>query len=545
MMPTRLARARSLLPLAGLLLGTGLATPAPSTAQGRGSIEPAPGRRADEGEGPYDRLVLRGVTVIDGTGAPPRGPVDVVIEGNRIAAIRGTTDPSNPDSRPETSVPGTRILDATGMYVLPGLIDMHAHLGGVPQGTPADYVLKLWMGHGITTIRDPGSGDGLEFMLDHRTRSAANEIVAPRIFAYAIVGLGWDRPITTPEEAREWVRWVASQGVDGVKLRDTYDPDIAAAVFDEAKKQGLGSAAHLTQVGVARMDALDAARAGLSTLEHWYGLPEALFDDRTVQDFPYDYDYNNEYDRFATAGRLWAQAAPPGSARREAVIQELLDLDFMLVPTFTIYEANRDVMRARNADWHERYTLPSLWDFYQPNPRSHGSYWFHWTTADEIAWKENFRLWMDFVNEYKNRGGKVGAGSDAGFIYKLYGFAYIRELELLQEAGFHPLEVIRSATMVGAQELYETKGEPPPFGVIQPGKLADLVVVEENPIEDLKVLYGTGTIRLDEETHEVRRVGGVKWTIKDGIVYDARRLLEDVARMVEQAKAAAATTDAP
>ncbi len=76
------------------------------------------------------------------------------------------------------------------------------------------------------------------------------------------------------------------------------------------------------------------------------------------------------------------------------------------------------------------------------------------------------------------------------------------------------------------------------FGIIRPGLLADLLIVEESPIQDLKVLYGTGTLRLNDETGEVERVGGVRYTIKDGIVYDARQLLADVARMVEEAKAA-------
>jgi imidazolonepropionase-like amidohydrolase len=123
-----------------------------------------------------------------------------------------------------------------------------------------------------------------------------------------------------------------------------------------------------------------------------------------------------------------------------------------------------------------------------------------------------------------------------GFIYKLYGFDYIRELELLQEAGFHPLEVIRSATLCGAETLSEPKGQAPEFGVLRSGQLADLIVVEENPVNNLKVLYGTGAVFLDDNTGDVERRGGVKYTIKDGIVYDAKQLLDDVARMVEEAK---------
>src|SRR5687768_17750979 len=77
-------------------------------------------------------------------------------------------------------------------------------------------------------------------------------------------------------------------------------------------------------------------------------------------------------------------------------------------------------MRAMRAEWHDRYTLPSLWKWYEPSRAAHGSYWFDWTTADEIEWKNNYRLWMAFLNEYKNRGGRVTTGSDSGYIYKLY-----------------------------------------------------------------------------------------------------------------------------
>ncbi|MGB1841644.1 MAG: amidohydrolase family protein, partial [Longimicrobiales bacterium] len=130
-------------------------------------------------------------------------------------------------------------------------------------------------------------------------------------------------------------------------------------------------------------------------------------------------------------------------------------------------------------------------------------------------------------------------GSDSGFIYKLYGFDYIRELELLREAGFNPLEVIRAATYHGALQLHKPKGmeNDLQFGVLEVGAKADMIVVPENPLANLKVLYGTGTPRLNDDTGEVERVGGITYTIKDGIVYDARQLLEDVREMVRQAQA--------
>jgi cytosine/adenosine deaminase-related metal-dependent hydrolase len=201
-------------------------------------------------------------------------------------------------------------------------------------------------------------------------------------------------------------------------------------------------------------------------------------------------------------------------------------------------------MRARNADWHEKYTLPSLWSFFAPNRAAHGSYWFYWTTEDEVAWKNFYRVWMSFLNDFKNKGGRVTTGSDSGFIYQLYGFGYVQELELLQEAGFHPLEVIRSATLYGAQALHEPKGKPIEFGIIRPGLLADLVIVDQNPLENLKVLYGTGAIKLNDQTGRVERVGGIRYTIKDGVVYDAKKLLADVAAMVERARAQQRTTTA-
>jgi imidazolonepropionase-like amidohydrolase len=507
----------------------------------RQEVPHAPDRGADEGIGPFERLIIRGATVIDGTGGPPRGPLDIVIEGKRIVEVKSVGTPGLPIDEEDRPKDATYEIDAHDMYVLPGFVDTHAHIGGLRQGTPAEYVYKLWMAHGVTTVRDPGSGNGLDWTLQARERSARNEIVAPRLFVYVRPGMGWEEgAIDTPEAAREWVRWAARQGVDGLKLI-AHDPEIMEALIDEARRHGLGTQAHLGQMGVARMDALDAARLGLGSLEHWYGLPEALFVDRSVQDFRSDYNYNDEYHRFGEAGRLWKQTAPRGSEKWNAVIEELIELDFVLTPTLTIYEANRDVQRARDANWHDTYTLPSLWRFYQPSRESHGSYWFRWTTQDEIEWKRNFRIWMDFLSDYKNRGGRVSTGSDSGFIYKLYGFAYVRELELLQEAGFHPLEVIRSATLNGAQTLHEPKGVPIEFGIIRPGLLADLVVVSANPVADLKVLYGTGTVRLNDETGQVERVGGVTYTIKDGIVYDARRLLADVARIVADANASETT----
>lgn len=493
-------------------------------------IKDAPPRA--EGDGPYTQLILRGAIVIDGTGAPPFGPADIVIEKNRIVAVSAVGNPGTPikEGRRPKLKEGGKEIDCKGMYILPGLIDMHGHIGGAAQGTPAEYVFKLWMGHGITTIREPGSMNGLKWTLYHKRKSQADSITAPRIFAYTTFGQGSEKPIATPEEARLWVQKNAAAGADGIKFFGAA-PKIMEAAISENKKLGLRSCAHHAQMAVARWNVVHSAKAGLTSMEHWYGLPEAMLKDNTIQAYSPDYNYQDEQDRFGEAGKLWKQAAEPGSEKWNRLIDTLLAYDFTLDPTFNIYEASRDLHRARRLEWHDEYTLPSLWKFYQPNRDSHGSYWFNWGTEQELAWKENYRLWMHFINDYKNKGGRVTTGSDNGFIWQTYGFGYIRELEMLREAGFTPLEVIRSATLYGAQALGMEKD----LGSIEIGKLADLVIIDQNPLANLQVLYGTGAIQVTAD-NQVVRVGGVKYTVKNGIVYDAKKMLEDVKKIVSSSK---------
>jgi hypothetical protein len=499
-------------------------------AQGHSQMIDAPDRT--EGDGPFERLIIRGVTMIDGTGSPAVGPVDIVIEGNKISQIVNVGYPGVPirEKRRPESGPDDYELDAEGLYLLPGFFDMHAHTGGIAQGTSPEYVYKLWLAHGITSIREPGSFNGADWTLRHTRRSEANEITAPRIYPYIGFGMDNDESIQTPVEARRWVQQISERGFKGIKFFGAR-PDIFRAALDEANSLGLGSVTHHAQTRVVYANVAQTAEWGLKGMTHWYGLPEALFTDQIIQDYPLDYNYNNEQHRFEAAGTLWKQAAEPGSNRWNEVMDQLLAVNFEINPTFTIYEASRDLMRARRAEWHELYTLPSLWEFYKPSREAHGSYWFNWGTEQEIAWKENYRLWMQFINEYKNRGGRVTLGSDAGYIYKLYGFAYIREMELFREAGFHPLEIFQSASLKAAEVL----GVDDQLGTIEVGKLADLILVDENPQENLKVLYGTGAIRVNDQ-NEVVRAGGIMYTIKDGIIYDAKKLLQDVKNIVDEKK---------
>ena len=144
--------------------------------------DPAPDRSPNEGQGPYDRLVIDNVMLVDGLGSPPRGPVSIVIEGERISQILGSSP------KPKA---GEQRMDASGMTALPGFIDSHVHIGNPYEGvvgpiSPPEYVFKLWLGHGITTVRDTGSVMGLGWTVGQSERAARNEIAAPDIVPYAM-----------------------------------------------------------------------------------------------------------------------------------------------------------------------------------------------------------------------------------------------------------------------------------------------------------------------------------------------------------------------
>ena len=526
---------------AAVILGLGAATVPALQAQDSPRMERVPDRQPGEGEGPFRRLVIRGATLVDGTGAPPRSPVDIVIAGNRIESIRGAGTPGLPVRADREPRDFDREIDATGMFVLPGFVDVHGHNGDPDKAPNASYGYRLWLAHGVTAVRGVSLYFGPDNMsLSDRARSAANTIVAPRLFSYLALGDGWSNgPVTSPEQARAWVRWAAAQGHDGVKFFND-PPAITEAAIAEARRLGLGTVAHLAQGGVAEVNADRAGAMGLQGITHFYGHFESLLSDHRIPNYPTDYNMSDEQWRFSQVARLVDQAVEPGSPEWRAYLERQLERGIFLSPTFNIYSAGRDVMRARNADWHARYTLPSLQRFFAPSRVHHGSYFWDWTTADEIAWRRFYGPWMQLTNDYKNMGGRVTVGSDPGYIYQTWGFSYISELEMLQEAGFSPLEVIQSATINGAREIYEPKGQEPPFGIVRQGMLADLVIVPGNPLANLKLLYGTGHMRLNPETQTEERIGGVRWTIKDGIVYDAPALLASVARMVEEQSARAA-----
>jgi hypothetical protein len=445
--------------------------------------------------------------------------MDIVVEGKTITGIYA----ARPMPESGSAIPALgggkfdRVIDATGMYVMPGIIDVHSHIqfdrAGIPM--PHDYEFKLLLAHGITPIRDPGSMQGPDTIVAYSKLSDENRIAAPTIVPYVVVQSEY------PDSVRAQIRHVKAIGGKGLKVFINR-PDVWDAISSEGHSLDLPIA---TDMKIQETDALRASQLGVASIEHWYGIPDAATPG--PQNFPDYYNYDNEADRFRWGGDIWRQA---DTVRLSAVLDTMLAHHVTWDPTFAIYEANRDLAKAQTEPWFKPYALPAIMKFFEPNPNAHGSYQGDWTTADEVMWRNNYRIWMHWVREYAARGGNVTVGSDAGFIWALYGFTTIREMEMQQEAGFHPLEVIQHATSNGAKLL-----RLPHTGVVRPGFDADLAIVDGNPLHNMKVLYAPGTA-IAGATEGAAQHGGVRYTIKQGIVFDDRQLLADVRAMVRKAR---------
>lgn len=496
--------------------------------RGLGCVPGQHSKPRQHGTGPFASLVLRNANLIDGTGSPVSGPYDVVVKGNRIAEILSP-------GIGHVALPGQMEIDCSSKYVMPGIVDSHVHTCNPHQFTcgtvdGADYAYLLWLAHGITSVRDCGALMGLEWTLEEKRRSAANEADAPRLFVYALLPWPTLSGITHEEQTLAWIDKAAQKDIDGIKFFGS-NPAVSRTLYAEARRRGLRTACHNTICFTHRFNALDAARAGLTSIEHLLGITEALSETGTVQNFPVDYNFDNEAMRALQDFHMWEMVNPGGSKWCE-VIDEMISLGVTLVPTLTVWEQAMDVQRAMWSEWHRDYTSPTLRRFFDPSPYSHWSFYSDWTTSMEIICKRMNWKRLAFVQDYESRGGRVTIGSDCGFSFKLYGFETIRELELLQEAGLHPLEVIQAATLRGAELL----GVDDQLGSIEVGKLADILVLDENPLPNFKLLYGTGHLRLDEAAKQPRRVTALAYTIKDGIVYRPQELLAEVRTMVEEEK---------
>src|SRR6266542_3291468 len=485
------------------------------------------------------RLLIKNAMVIYGNAKPPYGPMDILVQDGLIADITPSSETAALAARSAADT----VIDATGKYVMPGIVDAHMHWHeerqpGIPQ--PIQYERNLYLASGVTTAREVGG----DFAKSKRwqAESNAHTIVAPRILVYPFVSKG---RTGAPAEIRAWIREVKQKGADGLKSIGM-DRDQLEAIMDEAHKLGLRTATH---IAVEETTVKDYAELGVNSIEHFYGVADAAL--TGIQRFPPEMNYANEIHRFGRAGELYAQADP---AKLHAIVDLMVERHVAWDPTFSIYEASRDLIRAQNQPWFRDYLHPSMEEYFKGSFDNHGSYFIGWTSAQEARWKQQYRIWMDAVREFANKGGLVTTGDDAGYIYSMYGFGISRELELHQEAGFHPLEVIEHATWNGARLI----GMEDRLGKVRQGFIADLLVVNGNPLENLKLLnpYGTDVMLFNgipspnyapigpNDKVQNMHGGGIEWTIKDGIPYHVPTLMREVKEMVSKARAQRVRTTA-
>jgi imidazolonepropionase-like amidohydrolase len=476
------------------------------------------------------RLLIRNAMVIYGSAKPPFGPVDLELQDGLISSI--TTSAASTTR----AAAADAVIDATGKYVMPGIVNTHMHWHeerqpGMPQ--PIQYERNLYLAAGVTTAREVG-GD-FEKSKRWRAESDSHAIISPRILIYPVVSKG---RTGSAAEIRAWIRDIKDRGADGLKIL-AMDRDQVEAILDEAHRLGLRTTTH---IGTEETTARDYIELGISSIEHFYGIADAALNG--IQNFPPDMSYDNEIQRFARAGELYAQADPK---KLHEVVDLMVARQVGWSPTFSIYDAARDLQRAQTAPWFRDYLHPSMEAYFRPSVDNHGSFFFGWTSAQESSWKRQFRIWMDTVHEFGLKGGLITTGDDAGYLYSIYGFGIARELELQQEAGFQPLEVIEHATWNGARMI----GMENRLGKVREGFIADLLVVNGNPLENLKLLnpYGADVmmvngrpVRNDSAVEPGARIeaahgGGIEWTIKDGIPYHVPTLLREVKETVAQARA--------
>ena len=408
-----------------------------------------------------ESLVLNNVSVIDMTGAPLRKDVTVVVTGNRIAAI---------GSAGKVRVPkNARVIDAGGKYLIPGLWDMHVHLFNNVSGSGTnnkDIYFPLFIANGVTGVRDMWTdADDLRLVREWQTESEAGKLLAPRIApGSAIVdGMPTYLPnmlgVATPDEARAAVRKLKSEGAGFIKVYWNLKPEVYRAIADEAKKLGIAFAGHVP----FSMSAADVSDAGQKSIEHLTGVLESC-------------SSNEEELRVA-------KMSPP------ALSEELWN-------TYDERKCRELFGRfAKNQTWHaptavlHRANLLSDEDYIrnderlkyiEPNERQEWVRRAGQTRKIPLQTRQRrYEKMLSTIHEMSQAGVPIMAGTDLGNPFVIAGFSLHDELELFVKSGFLPLQALQTATVNPARYLGQLKD----FGTVEKGKIADLVLLEADPLE--------------------------------------------------------------
>jgi imidazolonepropionase-like amidohydrolase len=417
-----------------------------------------------------DDVVLSGVTVIDGSGRASRPGQDVVVRDGRIAEVRPHRAPNPSDAR---------TLDLSGLFVLPGFVDMHAHVTYLrdPDAPEPGYdepvtleVLRLCLAHGITTVRNPMAPTREGVAL--REAVAAGRVPGPRIFT-----AGWTingPQFATEEQVRKEVRAQAAAGVDFVKVYAGLPEPLVHAAIAEAHARGIKVIGHLQETTWT-----EAARDGIDFIAHGAPWSAAYLPPGRRASY---------LEAMRTEGGMkarlrWLEWVDPSGPEVTEMVSELVRREIPVDPTLVAYETK---LRGDDPMYVESADLPLAPASMLAGWRS-GTFTSSWTRED---YARGHALWPKLpalVGLYFRRGIRLLAGSDLPNPWVVPGAGFHRELELLVHSGIPPLDVLSIATRNGAVALGLDAG------AIEPGRRADLVVLDADPVADIR---NTRRIRL-------------------------------------------------
>jgi imidazolonepropionase-like amidohydrolase len=425
-------------------------------------------------------LVFTHVTVIDMVDARPRADMTVVIEGNRITSI-GKSAGRRPPKR-------ARVIDATGKFLIPGLWDMHVH---ALRKERVSYFLPLFVVNGVTGIRDLGTNEeGFASLNRLRKEIADGARMGPRIVAAGRILDGArpavpdnSIPFANEAEARRAVRFLKQNGADFIKIYDGVPRDSYFAVVDEAKKQDIPFAGHVP----AGLNSFEASDAGQKSFEHLGNIlrscstlePSVINEraDLTIKTGDKPNDYSAIPARIAARTRLELETYSGEKCRRlfaRFVVNETWQVPTLITKQrFALGDAG-----AFGNDPRMKYIPLAERETWRPE----NNFFLKYRTAAFIEVRKRlYRKELELVDAMHRAGVKFMAGTDIPAPYTYPGFSLHDELALLVSAGFTPFEALRAATRNPAEYLNLSDK----LGTIEKGKLADLVLLEANPLDDI------------------------------------------------------------
>jgi imidazolonepropionase-like amidohydrolase len=442
-------------------------------------------------------VALTHVSVIDGTGAAPRADQTIILSGGKIESVA--------DARSASVPKGAQILDLRGYSVIPGLVGMHDHLvypmGDGIYGEMGFSFPRLYLAAGVTTIRTTGALEAYTD-LEIRKQIVAGEMPGPKMHVTGpyLEGVGsWAlqlHQLTGPEDATRTVNFWLDAGVDNFKAYMFITPAELSAAIAAAHKRGAKVTGHLCSIGFR-----EAAALGIDDLEHGLLVDTEFFPWKKPGECP----EKAEAPDFVS--KLDVQSGPVHD-----MILDLVQHHVAITSTLPVFEMSvpgRPTIQQRVLD---ALSQDARSEFLENKVRSSDASRFRQVYGSGLSpWPAAFKKEMEFEHAFDQAGGLLLAGEDpTGMGGVLAGFGDQREVELLVEAGFTPLEAIHIATANGAQFL----GEADRIGTLAVGKQADLVVIKGDP------------------SRKIEDIEKVEIVFKDGIGYDSAKLIESVRGMV-------------